>query len=92
MARTQGKPGPKPRYGKRRDYHILLAASPAEGEVMSLAEAFEQAAKDYEVQQRRQAALQGEKRQETSGLIAYLECVLRERPEIAARLKEQSES
>ena len=24
MARTKTKPGPVPRYGKRRDYHILL--------------------------------------------------------------------
>ena len=89
MARTKRKPGPKPRYGKRRDYHLLLSAETAPGEVISLAEAFEQVAKDYEGQLRAQASAQGQKQQETAGIIAYMEFVLRQRPEIQGRLSEK---
>lgn len=39
MAKTHGKPGPKPIKGKRRDFHILLP------EEDGLASAFEQVAK-----------------------------------------------
>lgn len=47
MARTKGKPGPKPRYGERRDYHFRLSTEKQEGQTMSLADAFEQEAKRH---------------------------------------------
>ena len=68
MARTKGRPGPKPHYGKRREYHILLAAEPVAGEALSLSDAFEEAASTH------------------GGIIAYVEFVLKERPEIRERL------
>ena len=86
MARTKSRPGPKPRYGKRRDYHVLLSAEPMAGEAMSLSDAFEQAAKAYEGDLRKQAEEIGQRQKETSGIIAYIEFVLRERPEIRKRL------
>lgn len=45
MAKTKGTPGPKKKYGKRRDFHILLSDEVKEGQTMSLAEAFDQVAK-----------------------------------------------
>lgn len=47
MARTHGRSGPAPKYGKRRDYHILLSVEVQPGEAMSLADAFEQVAKQH---------------------------------------------
>ena len=48
MARTKGKPGPKPTKGKRRDFHILLSDVVQEGQTMSLAEAFDRVAKRHD--------------------------------------------
>lgn len=45
MAKTKGTPGPKKKYGKRRDFHILLSDEVEKEQVMSLAEAFDQVAK-----------------------------------------------
>lgn len=47
MAKTKMKPGPKPRYGTRRDYHFRLSSDIQKGEKISLADAFEQAAKEH---------------------------------------------
>lgn len=75
MARTNNKPGPKlgttKRYGKRRDYHFRLLEELQEGEVISLADAFDA-----------EAALH-------QGDNAYINEILRERPEIIKRLKGQ---
>lgn len=39
MAKSKNKPGPKPKYGERRDYHILLP--------MELVKDFEVRAKEH---------------------------------------------
>lgn len=72
MAKTKGKPGPKPgstkKHGDRRDFHILLSADVLEGESMSLADAFEKSAEKH------------------GGIVAYSAKVIRERPEIKGLL------
>ena len=47
MARTKGTPGPKPQYGEREDFHILLSKGIVEGEAMPLAKAFKTVAKQH---------------------------------------------
>lgn len=73
MAKTKGRPGPKPgstkKYGNRKDYHILLPVDVQEGESVSLADAFEKASRD------------------NGGVVAYATRIIRERSEIRDLLK-----
>ena len=76
MAKTKNTPGPKKQHGSRRDYHIKVSEEVLDGEYMSLADAFEQAAaadKDHK------------------GIVAYVSMIIRERPEIQALLRQKEQ-
>ncbi len=73
MTRTHSKPGPKPG-PEKREYHFNLP--------LDLASVFEEAVKQHKAS----LELQGKKVQGT-GLFAYVEMVLRDRPEIQQLLR-----
>ena len=85
MAKTKTQPGPKSPL-KNVEVLIRLPSECAEGEVMSLLDAFKEASKDYAEQQNTQG-----NRVYGNGASAFIQEILRQYPAIRARLRPQSE-
>lgn len=85
MARTKTQPGPKSPL-KNVEVLIRLPSECAEGEAISLLEAFKQATQDYAEQQNAQG-----NRVYGNGASAFIQEILRQYPAIKAKLRHQSE-
>lgn len=85
MAKTKTQPGPKSPL-KNVEVLIRLPSECAEGEAMSLLDAFKEASKDYAEQQNAQG-----NRVYGNGASAFIQEILRQYPAIKAKLQPQNE-